>query len=303
MTGSPWAVVLAGGDGDRVAAMTRDAQGRVVPKQFWSFDDGPPMVRWALARARRVAPAPRVLVAVTEPHRPHWQRHLADVPRHNILVQPENRGTAVGVLRALVEVQARGCAAAPAVLLPADHYVGNEFVLHHALAEAVLSARHDHPPVVLLGVSPRSAEAGYGWILPEASGPIARVSRFVEKPPAESVAEMVRGGALINSFILVARVQVLLGIIGRLLPDVLGAFRRLASSAPDGAACRRLYERLPSIDLSRDVLERAVKSLSVVRVPPCGWSDLGTPERLRQFLDGPPRHPRLTAARAGTAAA
>jgi mannose-1-phosphate guanylyltransferase len=244
-----------------------------------------------------------VLVAVTEPHRPHWQRHLADVPRRNVLVQPENRGTAVGVLRALVEVQARGCAAAPVVLLPADHCMGNESVLHHALARAVLSKRHDHPPVVLLGVSPRSAEPGYGWILPEAPGPISRVSRFIEKPPAESVAEMHRDGALINSFILAARVQALLGIMGRLLPDVLGAFRRLASSAEDGVACRRLYERLPLIDLSRDVLERAVKSLSVVRVPPCGWSDVGTPERLGQFLDGPPRHPGLSPAPAGAAAA
>jgi mannose-1-phosphate guanylyltransferase len=189
------------------------------------------------------------------------------------------------------------------VLLPADHYVGNELALHHAMARAVLSARHDHPPVVLLGVSPSSAEPGYGWILPETPGPIARVSRFIEKPPAESVAEMVRGGALINSFILAARVQALLGILGRLLPDVLGAFRRLASSPQDAAEFRRLYARLPSIDLSRDVLERAVKSLSVVRVPPCGWSDLGTPERLRQFLDSPPRAPRLTPAPAGAAAA
>ena len=31
MTASPWAVVLAGGDGDRVSAITRDAEGRVVP--------------------------------------------------------------------------------------------------------------------------------------------------------------------------------------------------------------------------------------------------------------------------------
>lgn len=32
----PWAVVLAGGDGDRVSAITRDAERAVVPKQYWS---------------------------------------------------------------------------------------------------------------------------------------------------------------------------------------------------------------------------------------------------------------------------
>jgi mannose-1-phosphate guanylyltransferase len=303
MTGAPWAVVLAGGNGDRVAAMTRDAEGRVVPKQFWRCDGRPPMVRWALARARRVAPAPRVLVVVTERHRVFWQLHLADVPRHNILVQPENRGTAAGVLRALVEVQARGCAAAPVVLLPSDHYVADEEILRHALVAAVQAARHDYPPVVLLGVCPEAAEPGYGWILPEAPGTVARVSRFIEKPPAESAAEMIRGGGLVNSFILAARAQALLGVIGRLLPDVLRAFRRLAWSQQDSQASCRLYECLPSIDLSRDVLERAVRFLSVIRVPPCGWSDLGTPERLRQFLERPVYTPGLTPAPAGTAAA
>jgi len=42
--------------------------------------------------------------------------------------------------------------------------------------------------------------------------------------------------------------------------------------------------------MSRDVLERSTPFLSVVRVPPCGWSDLGTLERLQRFL------PRLAAA-------
>ena len=87
-----------------------------------------------------------------------------------------------------------------------------------------------------------------------------------------------------------------------LLPDVLGAFRQLAGSAQDGPASRLLYERLPSIDLSKDVLERATRFLSVVRVPPCGWSDLGTPERLRQFLERQFGAPWLPPAALGTAA-
>jgi mannose-1-phosphate guanylyltransferase len=296
MTGSPWAVVLAGGDGDRVSAMTRDAAGGLVPKQYWCGGDRTPMVRWALDRARRIAPAPRVLVVVREQHRPFWQRHLADVPRRNVLVQPGNRGTAAGISRALVEIQLRGQAASPVVLLPSDHYVEREDVLHRALVSAVHAARHHYPPVILLGISPVAAEPGYGWILPDAPAAISGVRRFVEKPPPGPLGEMVRDGALINSFMLVARAQALLAIIGRLRPEVLDALRQAARSARTGPASWSLYENLPSCDLSRDVLERAVSFLSVMRVPQCGWSDLGTPERLRQFLDQPPRGPRLTPA-------
>jgi mannose-1-phosphate guanylyltransferase len=302
MTGSPWAVVLAGGSGDRVSAMTRDEEGSFVPKQFWCCGGRPPMVRWALDRARRIAPAPRVLVVVREQHRPFWQRHLADLPRHNILVQPENRGTGAGVLRALVEIQARGSAASPVVFLPSDHYVGDEAVLHHALVSAVHAARHHYPPVVLLGISPAAEEPGYGWILPDAPAPISGVRRFLEKPPPESLGAMVREGALVNSFVVVVRVHALLAVIGRLLPDILQGFRQLACSAHEELALRRLYERLPSVDLSKDVLERAVGFLSVLRVPQCSWSDLGTPERLRQFLDRPPAATRRTPSPFGAAA-
>ena len=285
MTGSPWAVVLAGGDGERVSALTRDADGRAVPKQFWSAGGGPPMVRWALARARRIAPQAQVLVAVQARHRQFWQRALADVPRDNLLVQPGNRGTAAGVIRALVEVQSRGSTLDPVVLLPSDHYVENEPVLHGALATAVRAAWRGDASVVLLGMSPGGQDGGYGWIVPATSAAMAHVHRFVEKPPAPHVREMITEGALINSFIIAARAHVLLALVGRVFPDILAAFQRLAHRLHDALEADRLYACLPPMDLSRDVLQRATPYLSVVRVPPCGWSDLGTAERLQQFLD------------------
>jgi hypothetical protein len=38
------------------------------------------------------------------------------------------------------------------------------------------------------------------------------------------------------------------------------------------------------VDFSRELLERCTDDLTVVAVPPCGWSDLGTPTRLMRFL-------------------
>ncbi|MFO7694435.1 MAG: sugar phosphate nucleotidyltransferase [Vicinamibacterales bacterium] len=291
MTAAPWAVVLAGGDGDRVSAITRDAEGRVVPKQFWCCEGQPPMVKWALARARAVAPPSHILAVVREQHSAYWPCAFADLPRRNILVQPENRGTAAGVMRALVEIQSREFTTVPVVLLPSDHYVEDERVLRDALGVAIGHACHGDPPVVLLGISPTAQETGYGWIVPESSGALARVRQFVEKPPAPRVRELVRNGALINSFILAARAHVLLALIARVFPDNLRAFQRTAREPEGAPVVRGLYEALPSMDLSHDVLERSTAFLSVVRVPPCGWSDLGTLERLQRFLDHAPWNP------------
>ena len=49
-----------------------------------------------------------------------------------------------------------------------------------------------------------------------------------------------------------------------------------------------LYERLPSKDFSREVLQRIAGRLDLVVVPPCGWSDLGTPSRLERFRRAAP---------------
>jgi mannose-1-phosphate guanylyltransferase len=291
MTGSPWAVVLAGGDGDRVSAFTRDGDGRFVPKQFWSCAGAEPMVRWALARARRIAPAPRVLVAVKDAHRAFWTEALADVPIGNVLVQPENRGTAAGVLRAAVEIQTRGITTDPVVLLPADHYVADEAVLHGALAAAVRAVEQGVAPVVLLGMCPGGQQSGYGWILPAAPASFAGVRSFLEKPPDMRVRELVRDGALINSFILAARAHVLLALVGRVFPDILRAFQRLSRKLQGGPDAQELYRALPVMDFSRDVLQHATTLLSVLRVPHCGWTDLGTSERLQGFLDHPPWQP------------
>lgn len=45
-----------------------------------------------------------------------------------------------------------------------------------------------------------------------------------------------------------------------------------------------MYARLPNLDFSRDLLEGRESSLCVMPVPPCGWSDLGTPHRVGETV-------------------
>jgi hypothetical protein len=57
----------------------------------------------------------------------------------------------------------------------------------------------------------------------------------------------------------------------------------IVESVPASAQMARLadlYARSPNIDFSREILQRSPDSLRVLRVPACGWSDLGTPHRV-----------------------
>jgi hypothetical protein len=52
-----------------------------------------------------------------------------------------------------------------------------------------------------------------------------------------------------------------------------------------GDGLPRFYEAIPSADLARDVMQRRAGQLRVLAVPPCGWTDLGTPERVATCLE------------------
>ena len=274
--GRRWALVLAAGEGTRLRSLTTTRQGVIVPKQYCSLNGGASLLTGALERAARVVPRDRTVAIVAGQHRRWWDRELAQLPSPNVIVQPENRGTAAGVLLPLLSILERDPEARVAIL-PSDHFVTDERVLAAELGRAFEALEHDPARVVLLGIDPDAADPDYGWIVP---GPPRRdglhaVDAFVEKPQPPLAAELRGRGGVWNSFILVASGPALLRLYAERLPALLDAF-------DDRGSCtlEQLYALLPVWDFSRDLMQGSEERLSLLRVPPCGWSDLGTPERV-----------------------
>ncbi|HRC86255.1 MAG TPA: hypothetical protein PK413_11645, partial [Thermoanaerobaculia bacterium] len=57
--GSRWALVLAAGEGSRLAHLTTDADGNAVPKQFCRLGSGASLLAETVRRASRVVPGER----------------------------------------------------------------------------------------------------------------------------------------------------------------------------------------------------------------------------------------------------
>ncbi len=284
---SRWVILLAAGDGSRLRELTRDAKGVAVPKQYCSLPGGDSLLGLALRRARRLVPPERIVTVVAEQHRRWWGAELAALAPEQILVQPANRGTAAGLLLPLLAVHRRDAQAEVAVL-PCDHFVAREDLFGEALevASAELASRPER--IVLLGIEPEVPDAGLGWIVPAGRAGMRAaddVAAFLEKPPLEVAGRLIAQGALVNSFVMVGRGAAFLELLQR-HSDVLEPFRAWLDGEAPGApqALARLYARLPERDLSRDVLQRACERLAVVRVPACGWTDLGTPDRVQACL-------------------
>jgi mannose-1-phosphate guanylyltransferase len=289
-SGSVWALILAAGEGTRLRSLTTTVGGLTVPKQFCSLHGGESLLEEALGRGESVAHSGRVAAVVAAQHRHWWNLPLRGLAPENLIVQPDNRGTAVGLLLPLLHLVRRDPDAV-VVVLPADHFVRDEAVLARSLQHAAGLARADRRHVFLLGVAPDRADSELGYIVP--SGDIAAgaglVRRFVEKPDLAVAHSLVGAGALWNAFILAASAQALLSLYERrhasLAASLAAAVCSDAGSPWDSAATRRLYATLPSLDFSRDVLEGQEGRLRVLEVPSCGWNDLGTPQRVAETLE------------------
>ena len=164
-----WALILAAGQGTRIAAFTRDASGRAVPKQYCCFGGPASLLRLAVGRAQRMVAGDRVAVVVAEQHRPWWEQELSALPAADVVVQPENKGTAIGLLLGVMHVL-RQDPGARFIVFPSDHFVADEETLHGALVDAVEATHLDPRRIVLLGMSVDALDLGYGWILRPALG-------------------------------------------------------------------------------------------------------------------------------------
>jgi mannose-1-phosphate guanylyltransferase len=275
-----WALVLAAGDGTRVSALTRDAGGMVVPKQFCRCG-GTTLLAQALSRAGRLVPPSRTVTVVAARHRAWWRPELEALPASHAVVQPDNRGTAAGVLLPLLSI-ARRDPRATVVLLPADHLVADEEVFAAASRAALRETARRERVVTLLGITPDHADGDYGWIVPADGRPFGPVARFSEKPGAEAAAALQRSGGLWNSFVLAARASTLLSLYRGRLPALLRTLTEATELEARGrrGAVAAAYATLPIADFSRDLLQGSEAWLRLLAVPPCGWDDLGTPERL-----------------------
>jgi len=221
-----WGIVLAGGEGERVKALSEKLTGYPCPKQYCTILGDRSMIQQTLARAEMVIPPEQILVVAGKGHRKEVSDQLANRFRGTILFQPQNRETAPGILLPLIYI-AQCDPQAVVVVLPSDHFILEEarFMAHVRRAKRLVDDARDF--CILLGIDSESPETGYGWIEPfgEAGWDgLFCVKGFHEKPDRLTAQQLYRAGCLWNTLVLLARAETLLQMYQRYLPhaEVMG---------------------------------------------------------------------------------
>ena len=271
------ALILAGGSGTRFWPLSR----RSVPKQLLALDGEATLLQRTAARLAPLVGPESLWVCTTEALAAAVAAQLPQVPRPQILAEPEGRNTAPAIAWAAASMP-RERRAEPLLVLPADHRMEDDEAFRRVLGVAAAEAAGGR--VLALGVTPRWVETGYGYLelgepLDGGSG-LRSVRRFVEKPDRERAAAFLAGGRhLWNAGIFAFRGDVLLALVERHLP-VLAAGLDAIAAAPERLG--ELYRDLPAISIDHGLMEK----LDEIATLPldCGWSDLGSWEALAEVL-------------------
>lgn len=286
------AVILAGGDGTRLRSLTRAIAGDERPKQFCPILGNETLLDKTRNRtALKISPE-NTFFSLTQKHGRYYERPLWNVPESQMVVQPENRGTAPAILYSLMRL-AKLSPEAIVAFFPSDHYFSNDKLFMNHVDSAYSTVEFSPQSIVLLGIEPEKAETSYGWIEPakslfgDVSKSVSRVSRFWEKPTSGVAEKLMKAGCLWNSFVMVGKAEAFLDMFRTHLPDMFRMFEasfKLFGTNQESAVIRSIYSWIEETNFSSEVLEKSSGDLLVMRVGEVGWCDWGEPERVIDTL-------------------
>ncbi len=283
------AIILAGGEGTRLKRLVRSMTGGDVPKQYCTLLGEETLLDRTRRRVEMVVTPKHTVFVVNQAHEQYYSSILGGVSKSNLVVQPDNRGTAAAILLALTRLAATLPDASVAIF-PSDQFVSDEreFVRHVEIALEVADARPEL--VVVLGVEPSHPDVSYGWIEPAQRidvdrWSLYRVGGMWEKPTVEDAVWLLKRGCLWNSSVVIGRISTILGMIMVAAPELHSAFAPLRAKFPEPPSPRNVanvYKNLPMTSFSQHVLRASPVNLAVLPVAGVRWIDLEEPQRLHQ---------------------
>lgn len=288
----PRVVILAGGNGKRLASLTRALYGTDLPKQFAILEGDRSLLQTTIERALDLTCASRISVIVSAAHENLARPQLAPYGGVELVMEPKSLDTGPGMMLPLVRIVTRE-PEARVVFLPSDHHFEDAAPLVHALHDSEQLDR-----VALIGVTATTPQTEYGWIVtgePVAGTAAYEVRAFHEKPTRDVAETLWRAGGLWNTFITTGPARKLWELASEHLPahaTWLEAYAHAIGSPHEARMLERAYAEMTPASFSHDVLELSA-GLAVIPVAGTGWSDWGSPERVFESLTGTQRHSAL----------
>ncbi len=256
-------ILLSGGSGKRLWPLSND----VRSKQFLKLlrdENGQyqSMLQRVYGQLKQCPTVENIVIVTSETQKSSIKSQL-EAPV-DIIVEPTRRDTFPAIALSCAELlwNKKNLAESVVAILPVDLYAEQDFF--ETVQQAVNVVEQNQGDLVLVGVKPTFPTEKYGYIIPsdKLDDGVLKVSRFQEKPSAETAKVLIEQGALWNCGVFVCRLRYITDILENRLG--IHSYEELLNQ----------YGQLPKVSFDYAVVEKAEKV--AVAVYDKVWKDIGT---------------------------
>jgi mannose-1-phosphate guanylyltransferase len=279
-----YGLILAGGRGTRFWPRSRRAQA----KQVLSFLGDRTLIQQTVDRLKPVLAPERIWVLTNDHLRDEIIKQLPEVPKKQILAEPAQRNTApcIGlaahILQSIDKDSVMG-------VFPADHMISKPARYLRLVRPALKAA--ERGSIAVLGIQPRWAETGYGYIefgkgVQAGSIDPVPVKSFREKPDAATAKRFVAAKKFYwNAGMFFWRTDVYLEALRHFLPKTSTLLAALPAFS-HRQFTSRVAETFPlceNVSVDYAVMEKAPNVVGLA-ADDIGWNDVGSWNAVYELL-------------------
>ncbi len=278
---TPYAVILAGGKGERFWPKSR----RNFPKQLLHIADTKSMLESTIDRIASFIERERIFIVARYGIKKNLLSLDLSLPKENYIFEPQGRNTAPAICLSAFTIASRDPESVM-VVLPADHFIGDKKAFIKCVRTAISTAENDY--LVTFGIVPSRPETGYGYIEcgDTLSDGVCAVKRFKEKPSQKKANEFLKSERFLwNSGIFVWKTERIIKAFYSYQP----AFAKRMEAYCDAKGTNKkkellqeAYGNVESISIDYAVMEKA-SDVAMVRAS-FGWDDVGAWSALERIL-------------------
>jgi mannose-1-phosphate guanylyltransferase len=285
-TSNRYALILAGGSGQRFWPVSRDT----LPKQLLTLFGEKTLLELTVERLEGLVPKENIII-LTNTLQEHAVRALIkDLPPENIVAEPDKRDTAPAIALA-VGLIVRRDPNATMMVLPADHLIQDQAAFHAVLTTA-MHAAEKKCSLVTIGIKPTWPCPSYGYVergrsasIPGGTDlPVYEVLRFREKPNPELAEFFLSQGTFSwNAGMFIWTIPAIFSEFSRHCPELADFVSELRTSTDVAATIKHQFGKLPKLSIDYALLERSAHVVNIEAT--FDWDDVGNWTSVATYLD------------------